>query len=52
MFSETGWRWSAARLLRSERVALGAARNRAELGWALYVLAAALKSPVAAAQIV
>jgi len=50
MFSETGWRWSAARLLRSERVALGAARNRAEL--ALYVLAAALKSPVAGAQIV
>lgn len=34
------------------RVSLGAARNRAELAQALHVLAAALKSPAAAVQIV
>lgn len=34
------------------RVALGAARNRAELSQALHVLAAALKSPAKAVQIV
>jgi DNA-binding transcriptional MocR family regulator len=34
------------------RIALGAARNRAELSQALYVLAAAIKSPGAPVQIV
>jgi DNA-binding transcriptional MocR family regulator len=34
------------------RIALGAARNRAELSQALHVLAAAIKSPAAPVQIV